>query len=232
MPGQDAQMADNGSTGSGKGFEPPDPLAFIPANLRLLPAPSLPEVRLYTAHPASGLWRLAGQAIDSPAPYWAYHWAGGTVLARHIFVHPEIVRRRRVLDLGTGSGIVGIAAAMCGAAAVIAADTDANAIAAAQLNAAANGVSIETVDDDLTAGPPPEVDLILAGDLFYDEFLAVRVLAFLKRCRAAGIEVLVGDPGRGPLPRAALRLVAEYPIRDFGDLRSGAEKISGVFAIE
>jgi predicted nicotinamide N-methyase len=72
----------------------------------------------------------------------------------------------------------------------------------------------------------------MAGDLFYDEFLAVRVLAFLKRCRAAGIEVLVGDPGRGPLPRAALRLVAEYPIRDFGDLRSGAEKISGVFAIE
>ncbi|WP_292247577.1 methyltransferase, partial [Mesorhizobium sp.] len=70
--------------------------------------------------------------------YWAYAWAGGTVLARYILDRPQTVAGRRVLDLGAGSGLVGIAAAKAGARAVIAAEIDRNGIVALGLNAAAN----------------------------------------------------------------------------------------------
>jgi predicted nicotinamide N-methyase len=209
----------------------PDPAAFIQRNLRLAPAPSLPEIRLYAAQPASGLWRLASRG-EGPPPYWAYQWAGGAALARHILDRPETVAGLAVLDLGAGSGIVAIAAAKSGARSVLAADTDRNAIAAISLNAAANGVKIATIGDDLTAGPPPAVDLILVGDLFYAEELAARVTAFLDPCLAAGIKILVGDPGRAFLPRARLRLLAEYPAPDFGDGKEAALKTSAVFSFE
>jgi predicted nicotinamide N-methyase len=209
-----------------------DPVAFIERHMRLAPAPSLPEISLYAAHPASGLWRLVepGAKQSAPPPYWAYHWAGGSVLARYILDRPQTVAGLRVLDLGAGSGVVGIAAGKAGATAVIAADIDRNAIAAIGLNAAANGVTVTAVLDDLTAGAPPAVDLVAVGDLFYDRALAVRVTRFLDDCAAAGIKVLVGDPGRAYLPRPNLRLLAEYAVADFGDVKDRAAKLSSVFS--
>jgi predicted nicotinamide N-methyase len=211
-----------------------DPIQFIQDNMRIAPAPGLPEIRLYTAHPASGLWRLVGRGGESadPPPYWAYHWAGGTALARHILDRPETVAGLSVLDLGAGSGIVAIAAAKAGARAVFAADIDRNAIAAIGLNAAANDVAVSATSGDLTAGAPPAVDLIAVGDLFYEQALANRVTAFLDLCLAAGVKILVGDPYRAYLPVPRLRLLAEYAVADFGDARDCAAKPTGVFAFE
>ncbi|MDP1669045.1 class I SAM-dependent methyltransferase [Phaeovulum sp.] len=186
--------------------------AFIRANLRAGPVPMLPDIRTYQAHPASGLARIGGAA-----PYWAYVWAGGAALARHVTENPGLVRGLRVLDLGAGSGVVGIAAARAGAARVICAEIDPYAAAAIGLNAALNDVQIEVLQNDICALPPPGVDLILAGDVFYAAGVARRVAAFLRRCCSHGITVLVGDPGRAYLPRNDLRPVAEYKVRDFGD---------------
>ena len=221
-----------------------DAATFIKANLRLTPVPALPEIQLYTAHPGSGLRRLIDphRSADDDAvepdgpepqpPYWAYAWAGGAVLARYILNHPQSVAGRRVLDLGAGSGLVGIAAAKAGASAVMAAEIDRNGVAAIGLNAAANGVEITIVDDDITTGPPPAVDLVLAGDVFYGREVALRVIPFLDRCLAAGIAVLVGDPRRADLPLSRLRLLAEYQVPDFGDTKGVAAKPSGVFSFE
>ena len=216
-----------------------DPAEFIKANMRLVPVPALPEIRFYTAHPGSGLRRLVDPEDDDDAdapepqpPYWAYAWAGGAVLARYILDHPMTVAGRRVLDLGAGSGIVGIAAAKAGAREVIAAEIDRNGLAALALNAAANGVSITVVYGDITRGSPPLVDLVLAGDVFYGQDVAERVMPFFDRCLTAGIEVLVGDPGRAYLPRSRLRLLAEYQVPDFGDAKDAAPRPSGVFRFE
>ncbi|TIT67079.1 MAG: methyltransferase [Mesorhizobium sp.] len=211
-----------------------DPAEFIRTNLRLAPVRALPEIQLYTPHPGSGLRRLVGPHDDLDEaeplpPYWAYAWAGGAVLARHILNHPEIVAGRRVLDLGAGSGLVGIAAARAGAAEVIAAEIDRNGVAAIRLNAAANAVEITIFDKDLTTGPPPAADLVLAGDVFYCREVALRVMPFLDRCLASGIEVLVGDPRRNDLPLTRLRLIAEYEVPDFGDAKGIASRPSGVF---
>jgi predicted nicotinamide N-methyase len=206
---------------------PPDPTAFICANLPLAPVPGIPEIRLHQATPFSGLNQLAKQDGEGfGSPYWAYRWAGGLALARHILDHPDKVANRRVLDLGAGSGLVAIAAAKAGASTVVAAETDPYAIAALRLNLTANDVAATILHADLTAGPPPaDVDLVLVGDLFYAADLAARVTAFLDLCRAAGMEILVGDPWRAFLPLPRLTLLARYDVAESGS----ATKESGVF---
>lgn len=174
--------------------------------------------------------RLAKADPDFGSPYWARPWGGGLALARHVLDHPEIVAGRRVLDLGAGSGLVAIAAALAGASDVRAADVDPYALAATRLNADANGVAVATVLGDLTTGDVPDDHLILVGDLFYDQDLATRVMDFLERCCAVGIAVLIGDPWRVFLPASRLALVAEYQVADFGD-PDGASRRAGVFTL-
>jgi len=201
---------------------------FIRANLPVAPVPGAPEIRLHKAVPTSGLHRLAqGDADACGSPYWAYHWAGGLALARHVLDHPETVAGKRVVDLGAGGGLVAIAAAKAGAAAVTAAEVDPHALAALPLNAAINGVEIAPCADDMIAQAAPDADVVLVGDLFYAPDLAARVSAFLDRCADAGLTILVGDPWRAPLPSARLREIARYRVTETAN-RPGTE--SGVFA--
>lgn len=204
--------------------------AFIQERLPLEPVPGVPEIRLHRAGPRSGLMRLADADPDFGSPYWARTWGGGLALARHVLDHPETVAGKRVLDLGAGSGLVAIAAALAGAGEVGAADVDPYAVTATRLNAAANGVAVGAILGDLTEGEPPEVDLMLVGDLFYDPDLAARVEPFLRRCLSVGIGVLIGDPWRAPLPAERLRVVAEYPVADYGDVE-GATRAAAVFEL-
>jgi predicted nicotinamide N-methyase len=99
-------------------------------------------------------------------PYWAFAWAAGQGLAQYILANPELVRGKRVLDFGCGSGIVGIAAAKAGASSVLCCDTDPIALIASQYNAAKNGVDISVTDEwvsDIT-----DLDCLLAADVLYD----------------------------------------------------------------
>jgi len=200
----------------------------------LRPVPFTPEISLRLAHPASGLRRLAEARgeDDPPPPYWAWVWGGGAALARYVLDNPATVAGRRVLDLGAGSGIVGIAAAKAGARAVIASEIDPDGRAVLALNAAANGVAFESVVGDLTAGAAPDVDLVLVGDLFYAPDVAARTTRFLDRCLAAGIRALIGDPHRAWLPRGRLRRIAGYAAPDFGDAAGATASPCAVFAFE
>ena len=187
---------------------------FIQSRLSLEPVTGLPGLSLYKQHPRSGLSRFVGE--NGMRPYWAYGWAGGTVLARYILDHPEVVQGRRVVDIGTGSGVVAIAAAMAGALDVLAIDVDPLAVVATRLNAHANDVAISVQQADALAGAVPDADLVTVGDLSYEARLAKRLADFLDRCNAAGVAILVGDPGRRHLPTDRLSALARYDVEDFG----------------
>ena len=138
--------------------------------------------------------------------------AGGQALARYLLDHPDLVAGQHVLDVASGSGLVAIAAAQCGARPVLAADVDQLATQAISVNAAANGARVRPVLADLLDGDGDGADVVLCADAFYEEELAVRVLAFLHRARAAGARVFVGDPGRAFLRTAGFVPLETYEI--------------------
>jgi predicted nicotinamide N-methyase len=215
----------------------PDRVAFIRANTRLRPVPLVPEISLHLADEAVPLWQKTEEdlaTIGLPPPFWAFAWAGGQALARYLLDHRESVAGKRVLDLGAGSGLVAIAAAMAGAAPVIAADIDAFSESAIGLNAAANAVHIECISADLldaALGGAPRYDAVLVGDLFYERDTAARVLAFLDRQLAAGTRVLIGDPGRSYLPKQRLTELATYSVPVTRELEDQEIKRSAVYAL-
>ena len=199
----------------------------------------LPEIRLYLARDAFGLWERIEQKTGQqqlPPPFWAFPWAGGQALARYLLDHPGCVRGRAVLDLASGSGLVAIAAAAAGAASVTPSETDSLAAAAITLNARVNRVRLEPTVGDLLAAPgssnsrpadlrpadvrpadvrPADVrpaDVVLAGDAFYDRDMASLMLPYLERARQAGALVLVGDPGRAYLPLGRFDQVTTYDV--------------------
>lgn len=270
-------------------------------------APLVPEVRLHLITEACPLWHGSEEEARRAGlvePYWAFAWPGGQALARHVLDHPELVRGKRVLDFGSGCAIEGIAAAMAGAAQVIAADIDPMAGQAAALNAALNGVHVDTSAHDYVGesicdsrggggdvpapgrrtnrtkglenepssrrpggtfvrnvrwppapprrpSPRPSaralellgsagdsgsrrepgarpVDVVLAGDVFYDRALAGRALDWLRGLDAL---VLIGDPSRGFLDTASLKSLAVYAAGPDGDLSGLTARETGVFTL-
>jgi predicted nicotinamide N-methyase len=211
-----------------------DRAQFIRANTTLMSPPLVPELQLYMAHEAVPLWQKTEEELGEmglPPPFWAFAWAGGQALARHVLDHPEIVRGRRVIDLASGSGLVGIAAMKAGAASVLAADIDAFSVDAIRINADANGVEVDATGRDLLELPVKDCDVILVGDLFYEKGLATKVFAWLEEAEGRGITTLIGDPGRSYLPRDKLTKLGEYKVQVTRDLEDAEVKLTSVWRL-
>lgn len=196
--------------------------------------PAVPELVLHLADDITGTWTDVERELaagELPPPFWAFAWVGGQGLARYVLDTPAEVAGRRVVDLGTGSGLVALAARRAGAAHVLAADVDPVAVAAVGCNAALNGLDVEAVVADLTTGPPPAVDVVLAGDVCYDRDMTAAVLPWLRAAAAAGARVLLGDPGRHYLPREGLELLAEHDVATTRDLEGAASRRVRVYSL-
>jgi predicted nicotinamide N-methyase len=125
----------------------------------LSPVPGVPEILLHQAHgDIYPLWERLGSL-----PFWAHPWPGGQALGRYLLDHPDTVRGRAVVDLGCGSGLVAVCAALAGAASVIALDSDPLALAATRLNASANGVRVRTRTADLRDARNRELNRFAVG---------------------------------------------------------------------
>lgn len=211
-----------------------DRTAFILENTRLQVPPHTPELRLHLADEITPIWRLTEERlaeIGLPPPFWAFAWAGGQAVARHVLDNPKLVAGRQVLDFATGSGLVAIAAMLAGAKGVLASDVDDFCGPAVALNAAANGVQVRYTASDLLEGPVPDrIEVILAGDICYEQPLAGRVLAWLTRARAEGRTVLIGDPMRTYFPREGLIKLAEYQVPTTRELEDFEVKRTSVWA--
>ena len=197
--------------------------------------PGLETIRLHLADEALPLWhavQLETGDPDTALPYWAFAWGGGLAVAHYLRDHPEAVAGRRVFDLASGSGLCAIAALQSGAAEATANDIDPFAEAAIRLNARANHVRVDVVRGDLLDQGPPDADVILAGDCWYEASLAQRVTPWLRRAVANGSRVLIGDPGRRYLPADELDELAVFEVRTTTELEDLALKQGRVFALK
>jgi len=191
-----------------------DPEVFIRDNTGVLCPPHVPEVRLRLASEAHDLWLKTEEELEEiglPPPFWAFAWAGGQGLARHVLDHPGLVAGKSVLDFASGSGLVGIAARLAGASAVLAADIDPWSGTAIRLNAELNGVTLDYTGGDML-GRDEGWDVVLAGDVFYDRAFAAAIVPWFSALAARGATVLVGDPGRAYCPRERMEALATYQV--------------------
>lgn len=207
--------------------------ALVTASTVLRPVPLVPEIRLHLSDDAFSLWEHTERETgtpDRPPPFWAFGWPGGQALARYLLDHPGQVAGRTVLDIGSGSGLTAIAAALAGADAVLASEVDPFAVAAIELNARANGVTV-TITGDVLDGAGEGAGLVLAADVWYERDLAGRALGLLQRAREHGAEVLAGDVGRAFLPREEMRELAVYDVPVIAELEDAAVKRTAIWTL-
>jgi predicted nicotinamide N-methyase len=210
-----------------------DRVAFILANTAVSAPPHCPQIRLHLADEAIGLWQATEEELEQhglPPPFWAFAWAGGQALARYVLDNPSLVRGKSVIDMASGSGLVGIAAMKAGAASVLAADIDAFAIEAIRLNATLNGVEISPVLNDMI-GLDVAADIILVGDLCYEQDLAQRLMVWLQDQHDKGKAIFLGDPGRAYLPKSGLVKLAEYQVAVSRELEDADVKKTCVWTL-
>jgi predicted nicotinamide N-methyase len=192
-----------------------DAASFIRANTAVASPPLVPEIRLHLASEITPLWQATEQTLardQLPPPYWAFAWAGGQALARHVLDHPELVRGKDVLDFGAGSGLLALAAAKAGAAAATAAEIDPFAAVAIALNAKVNALELRIETADIIGRTAAPWQVVLVGDMCYERPLAERLTAWLSVMAGQGALVLLGDPGRNYLPKGGLTALARYTV--------------------
>jgi predicted nicotinamide N-methyase len=209
------------------------PDQFVRANTVLTASSLVPEVRLHLATEILPLWNKTEDEIEKkglPPPYWAFAWAGGQALGRYVLDNPETVRGKRVLDFGSGSGLVAIAAAKSGASSVLAVDIDAFAAAAITLNARANGVEIDVRQKDILEYNCVW-DTILVGDMCYERPLAERLLEWLTKAVTQGTLVLLGDPGRNYFPKSGVEKLASYQVETSRELEDRDVRATAVYRL-
>jgi predicted nicotinamide N-methyase len=206
---------------------------FIRERTAPAPVPYVPELVLYQATELTPLWRATASELHGwdDSPYWAFPWAGGQALARHLLDHPDVVAGRRVLDFATGSGLVAIAAARAGAASVAAADIDPFCRAAVLLNAHLNRVSLEFREEDPRGREAGELEVVLAGDVFYERALAAGALVWFRPLAARGVVVLAGDAGRLYAPTTGLEELAVHDVPTTVEIEDGPIRRARVLRI-
>src|SRR5712691_10436384 len=211
-----------------------DPALFIRDNTAIVAPKLVPEIQLHLATEMTPIWQATEESLAQgavPPPFWAFAWAGGQALARYLLDHPETVAGREVLDIGSGSGIVAIAAAKAGAKRVTAAEIDPFAAAAIGLNAALNGVTVAIETRDLLDRAAAGWAVALAGDICYEEPMSSRAMTLLRRIAARGRLALLGDPGRSYLPRSGLVERARYTVLTSRELEDRDEREGVVWQV-
>lgn len=206
---------------------------FIRQRTAPAPVPLVPDIVLYQATELAPLWRATASELHAwdDSPFWAFPWAGGQALARHLLDHPELVRGLSVLDFATGSGLVAIAAARAGARAVVAFDLDPFCEAAVLLNAERNGVTVPFRPGSPLGSRPEGTDLVLAGDVFYERALAEGSLAWFRDLAAGGTRVLAGDAWRKYAPADGFVELAVHDVPTSLEIEGGPFRTARVIEI-
>ncbi len=183
--------------------------------VRLTRPAGCPDISLYLFDPGvleGPLTHEQAQAVVADPAYWSFCWASGQVLAAQILANPRWVRGRRVIDFGSGSGIVAIAAALAGASEVVACDLDTRALDAIAANAGANGVQLTLCGDWFARRG--RFDVVTAADVLYD----ADNRPFLEEFCRSTPEVLLADSRVRDLADGRFVELSETECRTWPDL--------------
>jgi len=200
---------------------PEELTSFIEAHTAFAALPACPEIKLHLATAITPLWQASEQflkGVEVARPYWAFAWAGGQGLARHLIENRWLVRGRKVLDFMAGSGIAGIAAGIAGASHVEAYEADPLARAAIALNARSNQVAVNVNASYLVAtDAQASWEVVLVGDVGYEPALAEKCLPWLRSLAAKGALVLLADPGGAFAEMKGLVRLGDYEVPTSSD---------------
>jgi len=207
--------------------------AFIRARTAPAPVPLVPGIVLHQAAELIPLWRATSAELHAwdDTPFWAFPWAGGQALARHLLDHPEIVAGKAILDFATGSGLVAIAAVQAGARSVVAFDVDPFCEAAVLLNAERNGVVFPFHSGSPLGTRAEGIDLVLAGDVFYERVMAEASLAWFRDLADQGVRVLAGDAWRNHAPADGFLELAVHTVPTSLETEGGPFRVARVLEI-
>lgn len=138
--------------------------------------------------------------IDERLPYWAELWSSSITLAHHLRVRPGVAGAR-VLELGCGLGLAGIAAAQAGAI-VTMTDYEEDALAFARINVEKNldaqaGARVTITPMDWRHPPAlGKFDLVIGADIVYERPNFTPLLSMIRATVRPGGAALITDPGR------------------------------------
>lgn len=209
-----------------------DPVRFIRDNTTIAQATLVPEISLHLATEITPIWQASEvylEQVGIEPPFWAFAWPGSQLIARFILDNPDLVQGRRVLDVACGCGLAAIAAALSGAATVSANDIDVMAIEATSLNARLNNVSLSLTPGDLI-GTVPDCDLLVIGDVCYNEAMAARIVPWLLECSKT-CEVWLCDPGRHYAPSMPLEVLTRQTVPVTQELESTDQRATTLFRL-
>lgn len=165
-------------------------------------------------------------------PFWGFFWPGGQSMSRFILDNPKLVEGKKVLDFGSGCGAAAIACKLKKCKFVLANDIDDTAEVAAKINARLNNVEIDTSTKNLIGDSLSDFDVVIFGDVFYDEDFAAQLLPWIKKLVGNNQICLIGDPGRHALSKELkLKLLARYQLPEDSCLENHGFKFTNVFKV-
>lgn len=202
----------------------------------IVASPLTPEIKLRLITDKCRLYHSTSgdlEGLPFADPFWAFYWPGGMSVTRFILDNPDVVRAKKILDFGSGCGATAIACRMKLCEHVVANDIDEAAVAAAQLNAELNNVQIVTDTRNLINDPSAlDFDVVVLGDVFYDEDFAAQLLPWIKDLVANNQTCLIGDPGRHALSaQLNLELLAQYELPNNACIENHGFRFTNVFKV-
>ncbi len=177
-----------------------------PPVIETIPIPGT-STRVEVARPAD-TDRLLDQIAADPEqnlPYWAEIWPSGIALAAAIARHPDRIQGRRVLELGSGSGITAAIAVACSGAVTVT-DYAPEALLLTSLTCLQHcgrepdrALRLNWRDDlPNSLGAEGPFDVVLGADLLYERRDIEPLLAVVNRLVAPDGALWLAEPGRTP----------------------------------
>ena len=139
---------------------------------------------------------------DAQPWFWDQLWPGGIALASFLLERPELVDGCRVLEFGTGTGLLAVCTALAGATCVVATDVEPKALAFVAQNAAENRVEScvrPSMPWDWHDAPPADVasaapfDVVLLPDVMYDARAVERLAELAPQMLRRGGRLILAD---------------------------------------